>query len=56
MAPVPRPPQPMTPTLISSLPAAYAPEIPERLEAIVPPTMAAVEVLMKSRRDGVPVF
>ena len=49
-APVPRPPQPMRPTLISSVPAAYAPGI-TRLEAIVPPTTAA-DVLMKSRLDG----
>ena len=51
IAPVPRPPQPMTPTRISSLPAAYAPGS-EKWVATVVPTAAAVAVLMKLRREN----
>ena len=52
-APVPRPPQPMRPTLISSDPAAHAPVSPTPLTR-VPPTTAAVVVRMKSRREAAP--
>src|SRR5262245_61863004 len=48
-APRPRPPQPMRPTLISSLPAAKAPG--RTGAARVPPTRAAL-VFRKSRREG----
>ena len=45
-APLPRPPQPIRPTLIVSLPAAWA------FDSMPRPTVAAVEVFRKSRRDG----
>src|SRR5918994_4429457 len=53
IAPVPRPPQPITPTRISSLPAANAPGM-LTVEASVPPTTAAVVVRKKSRREDPP--
>src|SRR5690606_4780763 len=51
IAPVPRPPHPLTPTRISSLPWAQTPDA-GRAEASVPPTTAALEVLRKSRREA----
>src|SRR5438128_950179 len=49
-APVPRPPQPIKPTLIVSLPAAWA--LPSRPRPIV----AAVELFKKSRREADDAF
>src|SRR5271156_5169864 len=49
-APLPRPPQPTSPTLIVSLPAAWA------LVNTPRPIVAAVEVLRKSRREAGDAF
>ena len=49
-APRPRPPQPISPTLMASLPAAWTLPIAPR------PTAAAVEVFRKSRREGEKFF
>jgi glycyl-tRNA synthetase (class II) len=53
MAPLPRPPQPIRATLISSLPAAYAEREMFKLPAKAAPATAAVVPLRKSRREGV---
>src|SRR5262245_34752471 len=49
-APRPRPPQPIKPTLIVSLPAAWA------LFSRPRPTAAAVELRKKTRREGSDAF
>ncbi|MNL25815.1 hypothetical protein D3C87_1473100 [compost metagenome] len=54
VAPVPRPPQPINATLITSLPAANAPTIGMELKT-VPPAIAAV-VFKKSRRSNFSIF
>src|SRR4029079_11113964 len=51
-APAPLPPQPISPMRIASVPDAYAPGI---IGANESPSVAAVVVLMKSRRDGAAV-
>src|ERR1700687_4295026 len=51
IAPVPRPPQPIRPTLISSSPAAYRLD-GTKFAASAAPAAATVEVLIKSRRVG----
>src|SRR5262245_57348858 len=51
-APVPRPPQPIRPTRIRSLPAACTPGAVAEAPTSVPAASAAVEVLRKSRREG----
>ena len=49
-APVPRPPQPINPTLSTSLPAAWALRL--RLKPLAgTPAVIAVDVLKKSRRE-----
>jgi len=48
-APLPRPPQPMSPILMAPLPAAWAPRAIDRL----PATAAAEETFKNARRDGV---
>jgi len=49
---VPRPPQPIRPILIVSSPAACALRPMASPPANAPPTTAAVEVFMKSRREA----
>ena len=54
-APVPRPPHPISPIRISSLPAAYPPRVAAMLAAIELPITAAEEDFKNVRRDaGVP--
>src|SRR4051794_38691640 len=51
-APLPRPPQPITPTRIASLPAAWTAGKGPRWVATAPPTAPAVAAFKNSRREA----
>src|SRR5205085_21731 len=55
-APVPRPPQPISPTLITSLPAARTAGRPVNRLATAPPTSATLDCFRKLRRDDLALF